>query len=432
MRRVARALVTIALLLATACIADDDRSGSSGEPKPEASTPSVSLVWSASESMRPDWVGRSAPWAWEHGDDVVVLAPQALVALDLKTGAESWNLPLGGEICGAAKSPSPAGLVAVIVGECEPEEYATRAGGMCCTGQPAIARHTTVKVVDLASASVVWEREFARSPVLDIGGEVLLTMEECQVRRWDLASGTELGDIGTGCEDAVLVGQGVAIVTSPGFEGNYGPETTVDWRVVEVATGSDLAATTSPGDIVPLRVLSTDPVTVLAFSTLLGDLFRMDGDGVRLLMKDEPGPADGSFAALVDDTLIFRHSVYGDKDVTSALAEVPLHDGSPVRDLPYTAAEGWIPVGVVDGSVVVVDGSLELDGLSAGHARVTSVALADGEVTVLGDVGGETLIGDTNYQVAAPMAVMIGDLLLMPGHGNQGVLAYRLTLPAAG
>ncbi len=428
MRRASSSLVTIALLLATSCTADDGQSVA----EPEATTPSVSRAWSSAQALRPDWVGRSTPWAWEHDDLVVVVAPQGLVALDLETGTESWRLALGGEICGAATSPSPAGLVAVIVGECQPEEYATRAGAVCCTGQPTIASHTTVKVIDLASESVVWERDFARPPVLDIGGEVLLTMEGCQVRRWELASGTELGDIGTSCEDAVLVGQGVAIVTSPGFTGNYGPETTVDWRVVDVATGSDLAATTSPRDIVPLRVLSTEPVTVLAFSTLLGDLFRMDGDGVSLLMKDEPGPADGSFSALVDDTLIFRHSVYGGKEFTSALAEVPLYDGSAVRDLPYTEADGWIPVGVVDNSVVVVDGSLELDGLSAGHGRVTALALSDGEVTVLGDVGGETFIGDTNYQAAAPMAVMIGDLLLMPGHGNQGVFAYQLTLPAAG
>ncbi len=383
-------------------------------------------------ALRPDWVGRSAPWVWEHGDDVVVLAPQGLAALDRETGAESWNLSLGGEVCGAAESPSKAGLVAVIVGECDPEYYATRGGEVCCTGQPDIEGLTTVKVVDLASASLVWEQDFTNAPVLDIGGEVLLSVDGCEVRRWDLASGTPLGDIGAGCEDSVLVGQGYAVVTTKSLDGADGPEGTSDWRVVDVATGSDLFATTAPSDVAKLRILSTDPVTVLASSAYSGDLFLVDGDGAHLLAENEPGPGDGSFAAVADDTLLFRHGVYGDEDVTQALAQVPLYDGSPIRDLTYTAAEGWIPVGVAEDSVVMVDGSLDLDGLSAGHGRVTALALSDGEVTVLGDVGGDNFIGDTNYQVAAPKAVMIGDLLLMPGHGNRGVLAYQLSLPAAG
>ena len=45
-------------------------------------------------------------------------------------------------------------------------------------------------------------------------------------------------------------------------------------------------------------------------------------------------------------------------------------------------------------------------------------------MSVVGELG-----GDTNYTVAAPKAVVIGDILLMPTHGNHGVVAHRLTLP---
>src|SRR5687768_2383973 len=188
MSRSYAALLAVALVAVVGCTPD-------AKPAPEETSPSqtppsaepaasVLTAWQASDvRVRPDWVGGDAPWVWEYSDDVVVIAPQELVALDRQTGAEVWRLPLGGPVCGATPSPSKVGLVAVTVGRCQPATRATRGGRRFATGGPATARRTVVKAVDLESASVVWELPVAGAPLLDIGGEVLIVVAGCDTRR---------------------------------------------------------------------------------------------------------------------------------------------------------------------------------------------------------------------------------------------------------
>ena len=98
-------------------------------------------------------------------------------------------------------------------------------------------RRTTVKVVDLESASVVWQRPSIGSPLLDIGGDVLATTAGCGARRFDLSTGDPLGRIDAGCSDRVVIGQGTVVVSSAEPD---------RWRAIDVASGAVVAEVEGP------------------------------------------------------------------------------------------------------------------------------------------------------------------------------------------
>lgn len=423
MRRSYAAVLAAVLVAAVGCSADEKPAPETPVAESSTATPTaaVGTGWGAPVKVRPDWVGRDAPWLWEYSDDVVVVGPRSLVALDRETGTEVWRLPLGGPVCGATRSPSEIGLVAVSVGRCGPALEPTRGGVGFPTGGPATARRTTIKGVDLESASVVWERPFIGAPALDVGGEVLLATTGCGARRIDLTTGATLGRLDVGCKDSVLADHGLVVVRSPGEVGDL--RDPVGWRVIDIATGETRRAPTGPGEIAaPLRILTADPLTVMSRSATRNHpvLVRIDDEGVRELAP-VLNSAEGAFAAIEGDRLVLATEDWAGATVFA------LDDGAIVRHIRYRDADAWIPIEVLEAGLLGLDGDLE--GLNSGHGRLTMTNLDDNTVSVVGELGGDTVIGDTNYAVAAPKAVVIGDLLLMPGHGNGGVLAYRLTLP---
>jgi hypothetical protein len=411
MSRSYAALLAAALVALAGCSPDAPRppatSSPTSSPTPSSAGPTASLLtaWQASDvHVRPDWVGANAPWVWEYSDDVVVIAPRGLVALDRQTGVEVWRLPLGGPVCGATPSPSEVGLVALTIGRCQP-----------ATGAPATARRTVVKGVDLESASVVWERPVAGAPPLDIGGEVLIAVAGCDTRRIDLSTGSPLGGLGVGCTDRVLAGDGVALVSAD--------DAPHEWRAIDVASGSTVAEVSGPVTITdPRRILTADPLTVLAGSTLHDDLdlVRVDDSAVRVLGA-VPSVALGAFASVAGDSLVFAGTSW------PGATEFSLDDGSVLGEFPGVGAAEWIPFVHLGAGVLGFEGTQ--DGLKSGHGRLTLRSLDDGSVTEVGELGGAGFRGETNLAVAAPKAVVIGDILLMPGHANVRVLAYRLTIP---
>jgi len=408
MSRSYAALLAAALVAVVGCSPDAPPAPATPSPSSAQSTAgptaSVLTAWQASDvRVRPDWVGADAPWVWEYSDDVVVIAPRGLVALDRETGAEVWRLPLGGPVCGATPSPSEVGLVAVTVGRCQP-----------ATGAPATARRTVVKGVDLESASVVWERPVAGAPQLDIGGEVLIAVAGCDTRLIDLSTGSPLGGLGVGCADRVLAGDGVALVSAD--------DAPHEWRVVDVASGSTVAEVTGPATMSePRRILTADPLTVLAGSTLHDhlDLVRVDDSAVRVLGA-VPSVALDAFASVAGGSLVFASPAW------PGATEFSLDDGSVQGEFAGPGAAQWIPFAHLGNGVLGFEGTTA--GLKSGHGRLTHRSLGDGAVTEVGELGGAGFRGETNLAVAAPKAVVIGDILLMPGHANVRVLAYRLTL----
>lgn len=381
---------------------------------PSAETTSAasgSEAWAVDVRVRPDWIGRDAPWIWEYSDDVVVIAPRGLVALDRETGAEVWRLPLGGQVCGATPVPSKLGLVAVTVGRCEPAGRPTRAGMSVPTGEPATARRRTVKAVDLESASVVWERPFPGAPRLEVGGESLLVAGRCSARRFDLGTGASLGWLAAGCDNQVLIGRGVAVVSS---------RTPRGWRAVDVSSGSTVSEVSPPASMSdPRRILTADPLTVLAAASRDNHLqvVRLEPDELRALGDVSDVAAGASFFE-TDDSLVLADPAW------PGASELSLEDGSTLGGFPGVGAEQWIPMAHLDDGVLGFEGTVE--GLNSGRGRLTLRSLRDESVT---ELGSEAFLNDTNLGVAAPKAVVIADVLLMPSHGNGGVLAHRLTLP---
>jgi hypothetical protein len=422
MSRSYAALLAAALLAVVGCSADPTPAPAAPSPaQPSAppsagATASVLTAWQASDvRVRPDWVGADAPWVWKYSDDVVIIAPEELVALDRETGAEVWRLPLGGHVCGATPSPSKVGLVAVTVGRCEPATRSARWGSRIATGGPATARRTTVKGIDLESASVVWERPVAGAPLLDIGGEVLIAVAGCDTRRIDLSTGSPLGGLGIGCSDKVLAGDGVALVSAE--------DAPHEWRAIDVASGSTVASVRGPATLTdPRRILTADPLTVLAGSTLHNrlDLVRVDDSAVRVL-GGVPSVALGAFASVAGDSLVFASRAL------PGATELSLDDGSVLGEFAGVGTAEWIPIAHLAGGVLGFEGTQ--DGLTSGHGRLTLRSLDDGSVIEVGELGGAGFRGETNLAVAAPKAVVIGGILLMPGHANARVLAYRLSLP---
>ncbi|WP_107704697.1 hypothetical protein [Nocardioides allogilvus] len=408
------AVLAVALVAAAGCSAEVDGVPPDGvAPSAEpTSVASGSKAWVADVRVRPNWIGRDAPWIWEYSDDVVVIAPRGLVALDQETGAEVWRLPLGGQVCGATPVPSKLGLVAITVGRCEPAGRPTRAGMSVLTGEPATARRTTVKAVDLESASVVWERPFPGAPTLEVGGEALLVAGRCSARRFDLGTGAPLGPLAAGCDNQVLVRDGVVVVSSAGG----GPP----WRAVEVTSGETVAEVTVSDPFNPLRILAGQPLTVLAADTADGRsaVVRLEPDGVREL-ADVSTEAQDAFVTATDESVVLAGEAW------PGATELSLDDGSTLGGFPGVGAERWIPFARLDGGVLGFEGTQE--GLNAGRGRLTLRSLRDDSLT---ELDSEVFLNDTNLAVAAPKAVVIDDVLLMPSHGNGGVLAHRLTLPA--
>ena len=422
MSRSYAALLAAVLVAVVGCSPDDTPApatpspAQSSAPSSAGPTASVLTAWQASDvRVRPDWLGADAPWVWEYSDDVVVIAPRGLVALDRETGAEVWRLPLGGQVCGATPSPSEVGLVAVTVGRCRPATRATRGGRRFATGGPATARRTTVKGIDLESASVVWERPVAGAPLLDIGGEVLIAVAGCDSRRIDLSTGSPLGGLGIGCSDPVLAGDGVALVSAA--------DAPSEWRAIDVASGSTVAEVTGPVTMsAPRRILTADPLTVLAGSARDEhlDLVRVDDSAVRVLGA-VPSVALGVFASGAGDSLVFAGASW------PGATEFSLDDGAVLGEVAEVRAAQWIPFARLGDGVLGFEGTQA--GLRSGHGRLTLRPLDGGAVIEVGELGGVGFRGETNLAVAAPKAVVIGDILLMPGHENVRVLAYRLTLP---
>ena len=416
MSRSYAALLAAALVAVVGCSPDAAPDPAPSAPSSSGQTSSVLTAWQASDvRVRPDWVGAHAPWVWEYSDDVVVIAPRGLVALDRETGVEVWRLPLGGPVCGATPSASEVGLVAVTVGRCQPATRSRRGSHRIATGGPATARRTVVKAVDLESASVVWERAVAGAPGLDIGGEVLIVVAGCDSRRIDLSTGSPLGGLGMGCADRVLAGDGVALVSDD--------DAPNQWRAIDVASGSTVASVSGPATMTePRRILTGNPLTVLAGSTLDDslDLVRVDDSAARVL-RAVPAVALGAFASAAGDSLVLASHAW------PGATEISLDDGSTLAELPGVGAAQWIPFAHLGDGVLGFEGSR--DGLTSGHGRLTLRSLADGSVIELGELGGADFRGEMNLAVAAPKAVVVGGILLMPGHANVRVLAYRLTLP---
>jgi hypothetical protein len=262
---------------------------------------------------------------------------------------------------------------------------------------------------------VVWERPVAGAPQLDIGGEVLLVIDGCGTRRIDLTTGSPLGGLGIGCSDRVLAGDGVALVSAE--------DAPHEWRVVDVASGSTVAEGTGPPTMAaPRRVLKADPLTVLAGSTRDDhlDLLWVNDSAVRVLQA-VPWVALGAFASVAGDSLVFAGTSW------RGATEFSLDDGSVLGEFSGVGAAEWIPFARRGDGVLGFEGTR--DGLQSGHGRLTLRSLDDGAVTQVGELGGAGFRGETNLALAAPKAVVIGDVLLMPGHENVRVLAYRLSLP---
>lgn len=417
MRRSYAAVLVAALVTVAGCSPDASSDPASPSPSPSEASPTASMqtAWQASAvQVRPDWVGRDVPWVWEYSDDVVVIAPRGLVALDRETGSEVWRLPLGGRVCGATPTPSEVGIVAVTVGNCRAATRPTRGGSRIATGGPATARRTNVKAVDLESASVVWEHAVDGAPQLEIGGEVLLIVDGCATRRIELSSGRPISGLGIACSDLVLAGDGVVAVSVA--------EAPNEWRVVEVESGSTVASVSGPVTMTePQRIISADPLTVLAGSTLDDhlDLVRVSDSSARILAA-VPSVALDSFASAKGDSIVFADESW------PGATEYSLDDGSVVGQSGVGAGR-WIPFAVYGDGVLGFEGDRE--GLDSGHGRLTLHSLDDEAVTEVGELGGEDFRGETNLAAAAPKAVVIDDILLMPGHGNARVLAYRLSVP---
>lgn len=428
-RRLYAALLAAALIAAVSCSPDaapapatpsaphsDSGSGSGSDSASDEPSASARTAWQASQvRVRPDWVGADAPWVWEYSDDVVVIAPRGLVALDRETGAEVWRLPLGGRVCGATPSPSEVGLVAVTVGPCRAATRPSPGGARIATGAPATARRTTVKAVDLESASVVWERAVDGAPQLEIGGEVLLAVDGCGTRRIDVSSGRPLGGLGIACSDRVLAADGVVMISAQ--------DAPNEWRVVDVASGSSIAEVGGTMTMsAPRRILTADPLTVLAAANRDHhlQLVRVDSDELRVL-ADLSSVAMGAFFAWSGHSLVLADEAW------PGAAELSLEDGSTLGGFPGVGGR-WIPFDLYGDGVLGFEGTPE--GLSSGHGRLTLRSLGpDRSVVEVGELGGTNFRGETNLAVAAPKAVVIDDILLLPGRGNSRVLAYRLSVP---
>lgn len=401
MRRLGAATLAAVVVTAVGCSPDDAPAPATASPSSSASTPSspgptasVVPAWQAGDvRVRPDWLGRDAPWVWKYSDDIVVVGPRGLVALDRETGAEVWRLPLGGRVCGATRTPSELGLVALAVGRCDADG----------------ARRTTVTVVDLESASVVWERPFVGVPRLDVGGEVLLATGGCGARRLDLSTGRTLSRVDVSCSERVLVGHGVVMVSTT--------QAPYEWRAVDVESGLTLAEVKPPATTSdPRRILTADPLTVLARSTRDDlQLVRVDSEELRVL-DVVSSVAAGAFFAWSGDSLVIA-----DQALPGA-TELSADDGSSLGGFPGVAAKRWIPFDLYGDGVLGFEGDPK--GLGSGRGRLTLRSLRDGSVTELGEFA-----GDTNLEVAAPAAVVLDDILLMRGQGNSKVRAYRLTVP---
>lgn len=405
MRRLYAALLAAALVAVVGCSPDDAPAPATNAPS-SSSTPSsatsssatsgdsVSPAWQARVRVRPDWWGEGAPWVWRYSDDIVVVGPRGLVALDRETGAQVWRLPLGARVCGATRSPSEVGLVALVLGRCE-------AG--------AAARRSTVTVVDLESASVVWERPFVGSPRLDVGGEVLVATSGCSARRLDLITGEPLGRIDASCSERVLVGHGTVLVSTPASD----RASQHRWRAVDVASGSVVADLTGPATMAePRRILTGDPLVVLADSAddERADLVRVDADELRVLTTLPSASVAGFFAWSGDSLVLADQALPG-------ATEFSVEDGSSLGGFPGVPAARWVPFDLYGDAIL---------GFETG-GRLSLRSLHDGSATMLGGVGESA--AKVDLEVAGRQAVVIDDILLVPGPAHASVLAYRLTVP---
>lgn len=381
-------LLAAVLVTAVGCSADESPRPPTPTPSASSATPTASVVeaWQAADvQVRPNWVGRDAPWLWEYSDDIVVIGPRELVALDRETGAEVWRVPFGRRVCGATRTPSALGLVAVTVGRCSAD---------------TAARRTTVKVVDLESASVVWQRPVLGSPLLDIGGDVLVASAGCGARRFALSTGDALGRIDAGCSDRVVIGQGMVVVSSAEPH---------RWRAIDVASGSVVADLERPAAMpVPQRILTRSPLTALARPAVgkRFELVRFDADELRVLSKLSAASVTGFFAWSGDSLVL------ADQDLPGA-TEFSVDDGSSLGGFPGVPTARWIPFDLYGDGVL---------GFEEG-GRLTLRSLRDGSVTTLGR------IGDTDLDTSGRMAVVIEGTLLVPGKANAQVLAYTVTVP---
>ena len=86
MRRSYAAMLVAVLLAVVGCTADDEQPPAPSTSVEESSTPTataaVETAWGSPVEVRPDSVGRGAPWLWEYSDDVVVVGSYGLTALD--------------------------------------------------------------------------------------------------------------------------------------------------------------------------------------------------------------------------------------------------------------------------------------------------------------------------------------------------------------
>lgn len=415
-----RAVVLMAVLLATSACTGDAEPTPDPAPSPSAEgssgpVASVSKAWVADIDVRPDWVGRGAAWAWSYSDDVVVVGKSSLVSLDSESGQVLWRVPLGGRVCAVTPTPSKLGLVAVTVGRCRAATDPTRGGSRVASGAAAVARRTTIKAVDLESASILWERPSPGAPALATGEETLLVVDGCRTRRISMTDGLALGRIAARCTDRIVTGQGVAIVTPD--------DAPRRWRVVDIDSGETTTEVTAPIKVSePQRILGADPLLVIAADAIAAndDLVRVEDDEVARI-AEVPIDSEVGFARLGEETVVLT------TDSPSGALRFSLEDGAESGATTDIGAQQWIPVTLVGDAVLGFEGAAS--DLDAGQGALTLRSLTGAETVEVGEFGAGSFNADTNLAVAGPQAVVVGDLLLMPGHGNGGVLAYRVDLP---
>ncbi|UUZ60149.1 hypothetical protein [Nocardioides sp. B-3] len=227
----------------------------------------------------------------------------------------------------------------------------------------------------------MWERPFVGAPLLDVGGEVLLATAGCGAGRIDLSTGRTISTLDVACSDRLLVGHGVAVVSSSK------PRV---WRAVDVASGSTVSEVTPPASLSdPRRILTTDPLTVLAGVTRDNhlQLVRLESDELRVL-DDVSDVAAGASFFETDESLVLADPA------RPGATRFSLEDGSSLGGFPGVGAEQWIPIAHLGDGVLGFEGDEE--GLNAGRGLLTLRSLRDGSVTELGELGDGAPLGDTN------------------------------------
>lgn len=420
---VRRGIALLGCVVALAgCRAEDPVESTTG-PTPEPL--SMSAAWRADAGVRPDWVGPDQPWLWATDQWLVVIGERRLVALDPESGEPGWTTRLPGRFCAGTPTVGEGDLVALAAGPCGAALQPTRSGGVPSLDGPARAERTTLLTIDLSTGDIVWREPMRGVPALDAAGDTVLVRHDCfadadaGIERVALSDGSVLGAVPGTCEDRVVSGDGDVAVQSP-----LSPDGDRVTSITDIASGDSIESIRSasdPGELIGL--VSADPAVLHA---------SVEG-GMRsaLYIPGRTGEQIPPFefqvdTLIADGDLVVAAGTWLDqeRDGTAAVALTGL-DAEPVA-LRAPADPTFVPFAIVDHHVLAVAGSGEE--LLAGTGDIVATRLdQDADPYVVHHFEGPGLIGETNLLVHARKFTVLGDLLLVPGHGNQGVLTYRLS-----